>query len=73
MDIKKRVWRFRDGSSVEFDTANKAITNHGEGLSVPAILALRDAMPLMMRFASGQDELDELIAGAFDEMIKRPA
>ena len=68
--IARRVWRFSDGSSIEFEAATKQITNHGGGLSVGAILRVRDAIPDMVKIAKSQDEMDDLIIGRLDLLLK---
>lgn len=68
--IARRVWRFSDGSEIEFRDSDKAITNHGGGLAVGAILCVRDQMPDLMRACTGQEELDRRIIAALDKLIK---
>jgi phage baseplate assembly protein gpV len=70
--IARHVWRFSDGSSVEFETATKQITHTGggRGLAFDAMLRIRDTMPDMMRAALGQKELDGLIISGLDLLIK---
>jgi hypothetical protein len=67
--IQRRVWRFTDGSIIEFDTRTKAIKSEGGKLALGALLCIRDIMPDMMRRARGQSELDALISDALDKLI----
>jgi len=67
--IQRRVWRFSDGSTVEFDTDTKAIKSAGGKLALGALLCIRDTMPDLMKAARGQPELDDLIISALDKLI----
>lgn len=70
--IRRCVWRFSDGSEIEFDTTSKAITHTagGKGLAFDAMLRIRDTMPDWMSAARGQPELDGLIISGLDLLIK---
>lgn len=67
--VRRHVWRFSDGSEIEFDAETKEISG-GRGRSYTAMLCIREAMPALIRLARSQEELDHLIIGALEALLK---